>query len=177
MSRLNFQKHCVLLSALLGVALASSLPAATIIYTGGDVSAIDGLIVDGHEYNVTFNAFVPNYTFLNNESGANDAVNAINVLLNGPAWQNGVFWITDPPYGSQYFEVSYAIASASQNDAILGNLTTQWIDQGPTQSTPNNSLIDNDYAQFTLVPEPSSPALLIVGLLAVPALRKLRKRS
>ncbi len=177
MSRLNFQKRYVLQSALLLVVITSSLPAATVIYTGGQVGAIDGLIVDGKEYNITFNAYVPNYTFLNNGSGANDAVDAMNAILNGPVAQNGVYFISDPPYGSQFFEVSYAIPTANQNDAILGNLTTEWVNQGPTQSYPNDGF-DNDYAQFTpVVPEPASSALLGMGLLVLPALRKLRKRS
>lgn len=174
MFRLNFlEKRCVLFTALLLMTMASSLPAATVIYTGGQIGSIDGLIVDGSEYNVTFNAYAPDYTFLNNESGANDAVDAINAILNGSPAQMGVYFISDPPYGSQFFEVSYAIAAANQKDVILGNLTTQWINQGPLESDPNDNF-DNNYAHFTPVPEPSCWALLALGLF--PFTPKIRRR-
>lgn len=163
---MSLRKGFILFSALAFFSLSSSLRAATVEYTGGEVSAIDGLIVDGVQYNVTFDAFVPDVvTFLNNVSGANDAVDAINVVLNGPAAQAGVYFISDPPYGSQFFEVSFAIYSPTADDVILGNLTDHWINQGPFRSDPGQ---DSDYAHFALAPEPASFLLLCAGLAFLP---------
>jgi hypothetical protein len=175
--------------ALLGVSQAG---AATLVGTTTDATGIDGLVVDGTTYNLTFSDASYNSvyassapTFLGNFSGAIDAsialaaaLNDLNVLtLTGLVNTVEAAWI---PYIHTYPTDPTAVFStlAVCNPCLLAggwsnamNLSDVYDDDLPSGD------INVDYVVFSATPIPAALPLFATGLGAMGLLGWRRKRK
>ena len=163
-------------SALLMLSTPTVTHAATLVGTWNAPSGIDGLVIDGATYNVSFaqgtygavySSNAP--TFYGNSSGATDAVNALAAALAS----------VDPPFLIQNFGVFIPVSdSAGQNsgeEVYLFNAATsystadyEYPDFAPATASDNFDFFS--YTQFTEVsgvPEPSTWAMMILGFCGV----------
>ncbi len=166
-------KAFTLSAGILVGSLAGAAP--TISYSGGTAVGINDLEVDGVSYNVSFvfgsynSVFSADFpTFLGDETGANEAADALVTVLGAaptvigdPAGCCGILWV---PFADQYLGNvnQYRAAQAGYQD---GTGTTwqrfgTYLDNKTADRTENNW----GFAVFTAntVPEPGSLAL--VGL-------------
>jgi hypothetical protein len=152
--------------------------AATLVGTSSFPTGVDGLVVDGTTYNVTFtpgtytNVFsVTAPTFLNNSTGASDAAVDLAAALNSLAGA--------PPPSSEFTEfIPYA---APDN---LGDFLSSFVYGANTIYAALNSANESDttnfasrpptyetgFAVFTTVaavPEPATWAMMILGFAGV----------
>ena len=192
----RFGFYAATLTTLAFVNNMAPVEAATVIKnSGGDVTAINGLDVQGTNYNVRFSATAYNDlfegtgitpTFLGNPMGAQAAVNAIiaafNTLSPIPL---GIVDLNDPIFGAQPF-VNVPFDKDPNQFAFLGGLvsfkygsydipTQQWITQSFT-GIQGSGLRTPQLALFTANTSPTpipTPALLpsLVGF-GVAALRR-----
>jgi hypothetical protein len=161
------------LSAFLMISVPVTARAATLVGTWYDPSGVDGLVVDGATYNVSFvqgtyggvySSTPP--TFFGNSSGATDAVNALAAALASidPAggFQNfGVFIPVSNSFGQNSGEEVYLYDAASSYS--VGDYS--FPDSGNASSYGNLDFAA--YTRFTevssAVPEPSTWAMMILG--------------
>ena len=192
--RLGF--YAATLTTLAFVSNIAPVEAATVIKnSGGDVTAINGLDVQGTNYNVRFSSTRYNAlfegtgltpTFLGNETGALAAVNAIVAAFNAVSpIPSGIVDPNLPVFGAQPF-VFVPFAKDPTQFAFLGGLvsykqgtynnpTQGWITQ-PFTISQGGDIGTSQIAIFTANASPSpipTPALLpsLVGF-GVAALRR-----
>jgi hypothetical protein len=143
----------------IGLSTAAAHATPIVVLSGSEFAiAVDNLVVDGTVYNVTFGNTV-DQTFKGNPIGALDAANALLAALNGSTAGNILF----PGESANGFTIA---------DDGLGN-------DGPTVGDPpgtegNWSLNvfgpSAPFAEFAdppSVPEPSTWATMIIGLLGL----------
>jgi hypothetical protein len=144
------------------VSTPASADSLTIIETGGDVTAIDGLTILGNTYDVTFvNTITPAVTFTSQTDGET-AATAIDNALNG---------ISSFPYtilGGVNVFVPYSstldVGISCGSGSCTGPTWTMWT---TAIYIPHNPTLGPfPYAEFTVVstPEPGTLSLLLVGL-------------
>lgn len=191
------------LALALGVSAAEAAP--TFITSGGQITGINGVDVDGTLYNVTFedssfSAIWPSTTpaFWNNATAAFDAASALATLLAGDPDSLGV--ATDPTVvsgivgvdsgtGLAFLEIPYFMpclegcTTVSTTTAVFDSSIPGWSTlPAATNSyflTDDLSTFDNAvYANFTVAeaPEPATLGLLAIGLAGL-RVRKLRTQA
>ncbi len=139
--------------------------AYTIIQSGNDVTGIDGLIILGNTYDVTFGT-TPDTTF-DTLSSAQTAADDILAVLNVD--------LTDTEVGgaSEYFVCSSVPAADScQGEQVdnESNIVGGWNDVGTHSGTGVGISASNPAAEFTLAtstPEPGSLGTILIGLAAM----------
>ena len=176
--RFDLLKYVSLVAVAL-VAVVEYAPVAkadTLIGTQTDATGINGLIVDGTSYNVSFifdnynNVFATSQPlFLNNQSLATDATNALIISLNGFG-VTSVAGIVDAFQGFEIIENPYALnanapyffsAAAIINYPTVTNTWSAAEDEPATYSDYGHNAI----AVFSVaaIPEPSTWAMMILG--------------
>jgi hypothetical protein len=176
-------------TAVAGVLAASHVSAATLVGTTSDATGIDGLVVDGVTYDVTFvhasydtvYASTPP-TFIGNQSGAFDAASALATALNalGVQYLAGLStpleWAT-VPYELLTGVTAYACFDPS-NSFCFG---TPWVPEIYGEGTGGNSFTFYyiDYTVFTssATPLPAALPLFATGLGGLGLLGWRRKRK
>jgi PEP-CTERM motif len=166
------------------VSLALTAPiaarAATLVGSQSVPTGVDGLVVDGITYNVTFTteSFATVFagtapTFLNNPNGAADAATALAAALNNLAGPfQGNFFLAEIPISvvSGGFDFRLEGVTAGR---IPGSLVYE-IDQGENSiqngGFPPNAAFDAGIAVFSVagaVPEPSTWVMMILGFAGI----------
>jgi hypothetical protein len=179
------------LVALLTLLGLSEAGAVTLVGTTTDAMGIDGLVVDGVTYNVTFeNASYDTVymtmppTFLGNFSGAQDAANALASALNVLEVTNLAGLILDfpnvlyVPYVADSFS-NQGIAVACPFLAATCN-AGEWFTDSDVDPLPNSFVFFFlDYPVFQVAPTPLPPAfpLFATGLGALGWLGGRRNRK
>jgi hypothetical protein len=162
-----------------------SAEAATLVQNGGKVQGITGLDISGllydvkfapANYNGTFNG-KPDPTFLGNETGATNAVNAIVSFFNAQNVESGAF-----PSSPDTFYVPFAVAGDKAQDlvsVIVGSYSNpNWIRSGPLSNGDTERRDQLNYAVFTASSTAIPTPALLPGLIGmgITALRK-KKQS
>jgi hypothetical protein len=165
---------------LLGVSEAS---AATLVGTTTDASGIDGLVVDGATYDVTFisasydtvyASIAP--SFLGENATASDAATALANALNTFAvteTTNSTFGLQIPYFDSPGFE-DFSDEAFNYDHAVSS------ADWGALDGNPNSDSIDYSYEAFVVfsaTPLPSALPLFAGGLGALSLFGWRRKRK
>lgn len=162
------RKHLALITiAWFGITITSAT-ATSIVQTGDIVTGINGLLIDGNIYNVTFGTTID--TTFSSLSSAGDAANAIvselNTETNAEEVTGGDFTAT----------VCYFNAGSGECNGVLmenfGVLPSAWINNGATAD--RNVNVDLPAAEFALqAPEPGSIITALgLGILFLAAKRK-----
>jgi hypothetical protein len=161
--------------------LTTEANAETLVGTTSDPTGINGLVVDGTTYNVTFvnGSYTSVYsgaapTFLGNQTGAYDATVAIGTALN-------LFLVvpTPPlayilvPYEDPYIATGFDASIYTQFNSVWTN------DPGNISSQPDSYTSGaEDFAVFTAaVPEPSTWAMMILGFAGIGFMAYRRKNN
>jgi hypothetical protein len=140
-----------------GMAITPAM-ATTIIQTGTNVTAIDGIVIAGNTYNVTFGTTVD--TTFNTLSAATTAAGALRAALNADAtaltvaFSDFSFIVCSSPSGPV---ACNGDVSANQSQSAGG-----WSDLGAFTGIPVN--VDSPAAAFTLLGTPEPVAMTTVGL-------------
>jgi PEP-CTERM motif len=138
------------IACLCGSAVAD---AATVVLSGVVATAIDGVVVNGVTYNVTFAFDVTDTTFANNAAAVATAVSEVNAALNGTIAE----FVSVPGLGSiDNFTIGdrFAGGTTVANDAGAGT----WHNVGSIAFAPDSNSV------FTpAVPEPSTWAMGLIG--------------
>ena len=146
-------------AATLAFATVSAQAAPVVILQSAQVaSAVDGLVVDGITYNVTFAAFTSDTTFNGNAAGAQAAVSALDAALNGTTAD----FVAEPGVGSidNFIVEDNGLESGIETSSLLKS--GQWQNLGAVPQ-------DNSTAVFTVASAPEPPVgflLPAVGALA-----------
>lgn len=147
------------------LAISQTASATTVIYSGQVATAIDGLVVDGKTYNVTFDQSYST-AFEGSPSGALDATNAIDAALNGTT----AVYVNVPGLGNTLaFTVEdsgdFGVSGANSGSAGTWHLFSTNFD-------------DQSVAQFTAVsgvPEPAIWAMMLLGCFSLGAALRHRR--
>jgi hypothetical protein len=164
-----------LLGLIAGIALisVSQASAVTLVGTTSDAKGINGLVVDGVTYDVTFVnepyqtvfASTPP-TFLGNYTGAVAAASALTAALNslGVTTMDGVTFPT-----SEYAEIPFSCCALGQDQAVgpmnFSEISGGWVTfsaGGPNDIGANFPWVDQ--VEFSATPLPSSLPLFVTGL-------------
>ncbi|MBW1966367.1 MAG: hypothetical protein JRG77_02010 [Deltaproteobacteria bacterium] len=167
------------LCLLVGMILAWAYPAhsATVIYDGSNAVGINNLQVGSTYYNVqflhdSFNDLWPsgsNPEFWRDESGAENASDAINSVLNEespvPAVTTDSLWVYNVPFQETEDGKIEVVVNILHADIVR-----RW---GRNSSTGTlDPDVDRSYAKFTIVPVPPALLLLGSGLVAIVGIRR-----
>jgi len=163
-------RHLLVIGILAAIGLSTAMAQAgpIVVLNGPFATAVDNLNVDGTLYDVTFDNSI-GQTFQGNPSGALDAANALDALLNG----SGAINVEGPSFTANGF----TIADDNLGDgptvgdppAIAGNWSVNIF--GPSQP----------YAEFApvsaSVPEPLTLSFFGAAVAGAAAMRRRRKAS
>lgn len=171
--------------ALVGVAVlalsgyAMSMP--TLVGTTTDPIGINGLVVDGVTYDVTFTTSAPNSPFTPGSAGGIDAAVSLSSALNSL----GVTELLGMP--ATVSELFVDLAKTFDGNTLYGGDTALSFSQLPWEAdsaffiTPLPSWgclapVCNEGVTFTSVPEPTTIALFGLGLAGIAVSRRRRAR-
>jgi hypothetical protein len=180
----------------IGVIVAGPARAATLVGTTSAATGIDGLVVHGVTYDVTFvyDTYNDVYastspTFLGNESGASDAATALATELN-TLGVVGLAGLSAPYDGYLNINVpfSFTIMSGSDFnsgiDAGCGSLTggtcvTSWITLSDDNQHSDMLIYNDEYSVFTATPLPAAFPLFasVLGVGGLLSWRRKRKSA
>jgi hypothetical protein len=176
---MSLSLRLILPGLLLGALIsAPAAQAVTLIGTTSNPTGIDGLVVDGTTYNVTFVAGSYNTvysgappTFFGNEPGAGDAATALTSALNTldvqPTSPLGAFLV---PYSNTAGLDAATYANYNGSNFSAADLTYE-------TDTTNYSYLDyTSFVAVAAVPEPSTWMMLILGF-AVLGFMTYRRKS
>jgi hypothetical protein len=163
----------------LSLAIAHSASATPILLgTTTDATGIQGLVVDGTSYNVTFISATYNQvygsstpTFENNLNGATDAMTALTAALQSLQ----VTVLTGNSPGVQSAVIAYGPEADDQflaQQSVFGIDGSYWSNLDETEINADSTYTHNDIAVF--VPEPDALSLFGAGLAGLGMLRRKR---
>ena len=171
-----------------GIVGAGSSYAATLVGAVGAATGIEGLVIDGVTYNVTFYhaSYTTVYgsttpTFLGNNSGATDAAAALAAALNALG-VTGLSGISDqsseailvPEFNFGSFEENYAAFCSAVDNACQGS--SPWMSGLFGSASVSTDYANSDFAVFTSTPLPAALPLFAAGLGGLGLLGWRRKR-
>jgi hypothetical protein len=154
--------------ALLFMALGGTAARAdTIVASGGNVTAINGIAINGSTYNLTFTT-----TALTPYTGDPTNISGVESQL--------IADLAGYPTVGNSDAVLILYTTGGFDDAIYnGSIPVSWVsDNSSTICTPGTSLCGSIYADFTAVatPEPGTALLTMLGLGILGLVVVLRKR-
>ncbi len=174
--------------AILSMAVVDPLIAATLVGSTSDATGINGLLVDGVLYDVTFtNASYDTVysssqpTFFGNASGADDAATALSSALTAAGVTN-LDGFVDSTNSLQAAQVPYADASGLFTAAGAYCLTGtscaagEWVEESPGTDSDNEVFGTTDFTTFVVAPLPAALPLFVSGV-GVLGLFSRRKRK
>lgn len=180
----------LLMATALSVMVMEAAPiaarAATLVGPSSFPTGVDGLVVDGTTYNVTFTEGSYNTvfsvtapTFLNNSTGASDAATDLAAALNSLAGNfPGIHFIEDIPYEN----ISTIFGDFQVLNVLGPYIVTHGGDLKTTYYTSAPPTLEIGFAVFTAVsavPEPSTWAMMLLGFAGIGfmAYRRKSKRA
>lgn len=165
-------------TAFLALTAPIAARAATLVGSPSIPTGVDGLVVDGITYNVTFTtgAFATVFagtapTFLNNPNGAGDAATALAAALNNLAGPfQGIFFLAQIPNseGESDFTEEQVLAGRITGSPVFQISQGEGSIQG--SAPPPDATIDEGFAVFSVagaVPEPSTWVMMILGFAGI----------
>jgi PEP-CTERM motif len=152
--------------------------AATLVGTSSFPTGVDGLVVDGTTYNVTFTQGSYNTvfsvtapTFLTNSTGASDAAGALAAALNSLAgvppsaeFQEFIPYSAPDSFGD--YLASFVYGTVQNTYAALNGAN----ESDTSTFTSNPPTVDSGIAVFTTVaavPEPGTWAMMLLGFAGI----------
>jgi len=175
----NISRLFAFILALSAVTMASAsmgAQAATLVGPASFPTGVDGLVVDGTTYNVTFTqgsydtiyATTPP-TFLGNLSGGSDAgaalASALNMLDPSAAIDLAEFDVVVPDAENTGLDAGFQVVNFN---GTFGSFPVETLTSSPTVSNQGQQEL-NGYAVFQVapVPEPSTWAMLLIGFAGI----------